>query len=426
LATTALKKPAVADIDPAAIPAVERLGVVGAGFMGAAIAGVAALRAGVDVRLRDTDWSRVARGLASARRVIDDALRRKRIDRYEHTRRAALLSGSPALVDLGRRDFIVEAVFEDLEVKRQIIEDLEALVGERCIIASNTSTLPIGSLQAGAKHAERIVGMHFFSPVERMPLIELIRGPSTAPWTVAAAARFGQRLGKTVVIVNDSPGFWVNRILAPYINEAGWLVEEGASVTGVDEAMTSLGFPVGPLSLVDEVGLDVSAKAGAVLHAAFGDRLAPAPVIGRLMENGRLGRKSGRGFYRYSHRTKFSRYSRGKKKVADPLPLVSGRNANASAVSPHDLSRRPFLALLNEAARAAAEGVVEHPRDGDVAAIMGFGFPPYLGGPLRHVDDIGAAALVAELEQYAGRIAPRFAPAEVLIDMARSGRTFYG
>lgn len=416
-ATTALKKPPVDDIDPATIPTVARLGVVGAGFMGAGIAGVAALRAGTDVRLRDTDWSRVARGLASARRVLDAAWQRKRIDKYEHARRTALLSGSPALADLAHRDLIVEAVFEDLEVKRQVIEDLEALVDERCIIASNTSTIPIGRLQTRARQPERIIGMHFFSPVERMPLVELIRGPSTAPWTVAAAARFGQRLGKTVVVVNDSPGFWVNRILAPYINEAGWLVEEGVEVAEIDEAMASLGFPVGPLSLVDEVGLDVSAKAAAVLHAAFGDRLAPAPVIRRLKDDGRLGRKSGRGFYRYSH---------GKRKVVDQLPRVPGREAKANAVPRHDLSRRPFLALLNEAARAAAEGVVQHPRDGDVAAIMGFGFPPYLGGPLRHVDDRGAAAIVSELEQYASRIGPRFAPAEVLIDMARSGRTFYG
>ena len=164
------------------------------------------------------------------------------------------------------------------------------------------------------------------------------------------------------------------------------------------------------------MGLDVSAKAAAVLPAAFGDRLAPAPVISRLMEEGRLGRKSGQGFYRYSD---------GKMKVVDRLRRAPDRASKASPVSRHDVSRRPFLALLNEAARAAAEGVVHQPRDGDVAAIMGFGFPPYLGGPLRHVDDLGAAAIVSELEQYATRIGPRLAPAEVLIDMARTGRTFY-
>jgi 3-hydroxyacyl-CoA dehydrogenase/enoyl-CoA hydratase/3-hydroxybutyryl-CoA epimerase len=415
-ATTALKKLPDGDLDPDTIPTVERLGVVGAGFMGAAIAGVAALRAGVDVRVRDTDWPRVSRGLKSARRVLDDALQRKRIDKYEHAHRTALLSGSPALADLHGRDFVVEAVFEDLEVKRQIIEEMEAVVGDQCVIASNTSTIPIGHLQKNARQPERIVGMHFFSPVERMPLIELIRGPSTAPLTVARAARFGQRLGKTVVVVNDSPGFWVNRILAPYINEAGWLVEEGVEVTEIDDAMTSLGFPVGPLSLIDEVGLDVSAKAAAVLEAAFGDRLAPAPVIRRLIEAGRLGRKSGRGFYRYSP---------GKKTVVDERRPTPDGAAKAGAVSRHDVSRRPFLALLNEAARGSAEGIIQHPRDGDVAAIMGFGFPPYLGGPLRHLDDAGAEAIVSELEQYASRIGPRFAPAEALIDMARTGRTFY-
>lgn len=416
-ATRALKRDAGAEATGDDTPAVARLGIVGAGFMGAAIAGVAAYRAGVDVRLRDTDWARVARGLAAAKGVLDGALKRRRLDRHEHYRRSALLSGSPDAAGFQRRDLVIEAVFEDVASKRQVIAALEELVTERCVIASNTSTIPIGRLQEGARRAERIVGMHFFSPVERMPLLEVIRGPATADWTVHAAAHVGRRMGKTVIVVADAPGFWVNRILAPYLNEAGWLLQEGVPIDAIDEAMTRLGFPVGPLALVDEVGLDVAAKAAAVLHEAFGDRLAPPPAIAALVDEGRLGRKSGRGFYAYEG---------GKRgKPDESAKRLIGTRPRGRAPAPRDVERRPILTMLNEAARASAEGVVRRPGDGDVGAVMGFGFPPYLGGPLRHIDEVGAAAIVTELEHYASRLGSRFAPAEALVEMARAGRTFH-
>jgi 3-hydroxyacyl-CoA dehydrogenase/enoyl-CoA hydratase/3-hydroxybutyryl-CoA epimerase len=425
-ATTALKKDAGADGGSAR--AIERLGVVGAGFMGAAIAGVAVLRAGVDVRLRDTDWTRVSRGVAAARKMLDEARARRRLDRHEHYRRLALISGAPDLSGFGRRDAVIEAVFEDVDVKRGTLGELEAVTGDECVLASNTSTIPIGRLQEGARRPERILGMHFFSPVDRMPLLEVIRGPATADWATATAVRFGQRMGKTVIVVKDAPGFWVNRILAPYLNEAGWLLEEGVPIETIDRALTDLGFPVGPLTLLDEVGLDVAGKGSAVLHEAFGDRLTPAPVLLNLMADGRLGRKSGRGFYRYE---------RGKKRGPDPGARDSGlgtRSGNSDSRTPNpesrvpgpeDIQRRPFLAMLNEAARAMSEGVVRHPSHGDIGAVMGFGFPPFLGGPLRYIDDHGAAATVAELERYAASVGPRFAPADVLAEMARSGRRFY-
>ena len=421
LTTTALKKDAGADtgsgsVRPVEVRPVERLGVIGAGFMGAAIAGVSALRAGVDVRLRDTDWDRVARGITTATHTLDEALRRRRLDKYEHYRRSALLSGSPDAAGFRRRDLVIEAVFEDIDVKRQAIADLEHVVGDECVLASNTSTIPIGRLQEGARRPERIVGIHFFSPVERMPLVEVIRGPATADRATAVAVRFGQRLGKTVIVVRDAPGFWVNRILAPYLNEAGWLLDEGASIDAIDRTMTRLGFPVGPLALLDEVGLDVAGKAAAVLHAALGGRLAPAPAVGGLIEAGRLGRKSGRGFYHYE---------RGKRRRSDESvrDLIRPRQATRRP-TPAETERRLLLTMLNEAARAMSEDITRSPGDGDLGAVMGFGFPPYLGGPLRYIDDQGAAAVVAELEDYAGRIGPRFAPADVLVEMARTGRTF--
>jgi 3-hydroxyacyl-CoA dehydrogenase/enoyl-CoA hydratase/3-hydroxybutyryl-CoA epimerase len=416
-ATTALKKDTGVEGEPGEVPAIERVGVVGAGFMGAAIAGVAALRADVDVRLRDTDWARVARGLTAARKVLAGARRRRRIDRFEHYRRSALLSGAPDMTGFRRRDLVIEAVFEDVDVKRRVFADLEPVVSERCVLASNTSTIPIGQLQAGSRCPERIIGMHFFSPVERMPLLEVIRGTATADWVTAVAARFGRRLGKTVIVVQDTPGFWVNRILAPYLNEAGWLLDEGVGIEEIDQAMTAFGFPVGPIALLDEVGLDVAEKASAVLYSAFGDRLAPPPAIGRLTAYGRLGRKSGRGFYRYA---------KDKRKGVDASGRVLIRPRQTQRrPSDVEIRRRPVLAMLNEAARAMSEGVVRHPRDADIGAVFGFGFPPFLGGPLRYVDDQGAADIVSELEQYAERIGPRFTPAPALVELARTGGTFY-
>jgi 3-hydroxyacyl-CoA dehydrogenase/enoyl-CoA hydratase/3-hydroxybutyryl-CoA epimerase len=416
-ATTALKKDAGLVAPPAGVIRVERLGVVGAGFMGAAISGVAALRAGVDVRLRDTDWDQVARGVTAARGVLDAARRRRRIDRHEHYWRSALVSGSPDAAGFGRRDLVVEAVFEDVEVKRQVLAHLETIVPDRCVLASNTSTIPIARLQQGARRPERIVGLHFFSPVEKMPLVEVIRGPATSEAATISAVRFGQRLGKTAIVVRDAPGFWVNRILAPYLNEAGWLVDEGASIAAIDRAMSAFGLPVGPIALLDEVGLDVADRAATVLHDAFGDRLAPAPAVGRLAAAGRLGRKSSGGFFRYED---------GRRRGADPAALeLIAPQETASAPTESDVQRRPVVMMLNEAARALAEGVVRSPRDGDIGAVMGIGFPPFLGGPFRFIDDLGAAALVGELERFAGRLGPRFAPADLLVDMARDGRTFY-
>ena len=416
-ATTALKKDTGIEGEPAEAPAIERVGVVGAGFMGAAIAGVAVLRANVDVRLKDTDWTRVARGLTSARKVLASARRRRRLDRFEHYRRLALLSGAPDSSGYRRRDLVIEAVFEDEDVKRGVLTDLEAVVSDTCVLASNTSTIPIGQLQLGARRPERIIGMHFFSPVERMPLLEVIRGSATTDAVTTAAVRFGQRLGKTVIVVRDTPGFWVNRILAPYLNEAGWLLDEGADIEAIDQAMTTFGFPVGPIALLDEVGLDVAEKASAVLQSAFGDRLMPPPAIGKLTADGRLGRKSGRGFYRYKKDKR-----RGVDRAA--LGLVRARKRDRQ-VPDVEIRRRPLLAMLNEAARAMSEGVVRHPRDADIGAVFGFGFPPFLGGPLRYIDDQGPATIVAELEQYAAQLGPRFAPAPALVELARKDGTFY-
>jgi 3-hydroxyacyl-CoA dehydrogenase/enoyl-CoA hydratase/3-hydroxybutyryl-CoA epimerase len=415
-ATTALKKdPGVSGTAPAPRQ-VENLAMVGAGFMGAAIGGVAAAQASVDVRFRDTDLARVGRGLAVARGILDDRLKRRRVTRFEHRRLVALLSGGTAYEGFGRADLVIEAVFEDLQVKHEVIRSLEAAVRDDCVIASNTSTIPISRIAEAASRPERVLGMHFFSPVEKMPLLEVIAGERTSAWATVTAVAFGRRMGKTVIVVRDRPGFWVNRILAPYLNEAGRLLEEGMAIEELDAIMVRFGFPVGPLTLLDEVGLDVAAKSAAVLHEAFGERLVPTPGVKHLTERGRLGRKSGCGFYRYE---------KGRRRGVDPSAYAILGVRPGQAVGPAEAEARMVYALLNEAALAMDEEVVRSARDGDVGAVFGIGYPAFRGGPLRYLDTIGPARAVQELQRLEQSWGERFRPAPLLVRLADAGEQFH-
>jgi 3-hydroxyacyl-CoA dehydrogenase/enoyl-CoA hydratase/3-hydroxybutyryl-CoA epimerase len=416
-ATTALKKDSGVPGGGPEPAEVRNLGVVGAGFMGAAIAGVAVAEAGVDVRLRDTDLRRVGSGLSAARGILRERRDRRRISPHEYRRLEQLLSGGVGWDGFGRADLVIEAVFEDLEVKQDVIRALEGLVPSRCVLASNTSTIPIGRIAAVSNRPDRILGMHFFSPVDRMPLLEVIVTDHTAPSTTVTAVAFGRRMGKTVIVVRDHPGFWVNRILAPYMNEAGRLLAEGMNVEDIDGAMTRFGFPVGPVTLLDEIGLDVAQKASQVLYEAFGERLRPMEGLARMTADGRLGRKSARGFYLYFG---------GKKRQVDQTAYEIIGAVPSSSVPKEDIRDRLVFAMLNEAARALDDGVVRSPRDGDIGAVFGIGFPPFRGGPLRYLDIIGAAEAVRVLRGLAERYGDRFAPAARLERMAETGQTFYG
>ena len=410
-ATTALKKD---DGGTGATPAaVTRLGVVGSGFMGAGIAGTAVVQAEVEVRLRDAGLERVASGLVAARKILDGRLERRRISRLEHRRLAALMGGSAGWDGFGRAELVIEAVFEDLEVKRRVRAEVEA-AAPRAIFATNTSTIPIGRIAEGAARPGRVLGMHFFSPVDRMPLLEVIPHAGTDPDAVATAIAFGRRMGKTVIAVADRPGFWVNRILSPYLNEAGHLLVEGTPIEAIDGAMTKFGFPVGPVALLDEVGLDVGVKAGGVMHAAFGDRLRPAPVLAKMLEAGRQGRKNGKGFYRYEG---------GKKAGPDPSAYQVLGVQPKPALSPETIEQRLLHAMLNEAAMAMGEGVVRSARDGDIGAIFGIGYPPFRGGPLRTIDRLGPSRVLDVLRGLENVYGARFTPAPALVDVGlRNGR----
>jgi len=417
-ATNALKKdPGVLNAPPAV--RVTRLGIIGSGFMGSGIAGTAVAQAEVDVRMKDADLGRVAQGVLAARAILDDRLKRRRISKYEYARLVALLSGGDTYAGFGRAELTIEAVFEDLAVKQQVLREAEGVLPADGVFASNTSTIPITRIAEAAKDPERVIGMHFFSPVAKMPLLEVIPGARTTPQTISTAVAFGRRIGKTVIVVRDSPGFWVNRILAPYANEVGHLLADGASIDEIDSMAVRFGFPVGPVTLLDEVGLDVALKVAGVMQEAYGDHIVPAPGpgVGALVKAGRLGRKSGRGFYFYKD---------GKKRGVDENAYeLLGAHPNGGP-RPADILQRLVLGMVNEAARALGEGVVRNPRDGDIGAIFGFGFPPFRGGPLRYADDLGAERVVSDLERLAERHGVRFAPCEVLREQAGRGTKFYG
>lgn len=414
-ATTALKKDlGVPDAPPP--QEVRRLGIVGAGFMGSGIGGTAAVQAGVDVRFKDADLPRVANGLIAARRIVDDRLERRRISRFEHARLAALLSGGDSYAGFGRADLVIEAVFEDLAVKQTVLRECEAVLPPLAVFASNTSTIPISRIAEAAQRPDRVIGMHFFSPVARMPLLEIIPSGQTSPQAVSTAVGFGRRIGKTAIVVKDAPGFWINRILGPYMNEATHLLLAGVAVEEIDRAMVQFGFPVGPITLLDEVGLDVAQHASGVLQAAFGERLAPPPALAALVENGRLGRKAGKGFFLYRG---------GRMRGVDPAVYSLLGVQPDGGVPTAEIVQRLIYAMLNEAARALEEGVVRQPRDGDLGAIYGFGFPPFRGGPLRYLDDLGPDRVFADLHRLAERLGPRFAPCDLIVEQARTRKRFY-
>jgi len=413
-AQTALKKDSGVDGVAVTPRPVKRVGVLGGGLMGAGIAYVTT-GAGLSVRLREKDDAGVGRGLAGVRAVLDERVKRRSLDRLGRDAQLRLLTATTGWEGLEKVDLVIEAVFEDLALKQEMLRAFEA-VNPAGIFASNTSSIPIGEIARASRHAESVVGMHYFSPVQKMPLLEVIVTPLTAPEVTATAVAVGKRQGKTVIVVNDGPGFYTSRVLAPYLNEAAQLLLEGARVEDLDRALTEFGFPVGPITLLDEVGVDVGYKVAKVLHAALGERMAAPEALHTLILEGRLGRKARKGFYTYG----------GKKKEVDPAAydLLPGGRSRKKMVRDR-IVERVALQLVNESIRCLGEGILRSPRDGDVGAIFGLGFPPFLGGPLRYADALGAPALLETLKRLRGQYGERFEPAPLLVENARLGRSFY-
>ena len=420
-ASTELKKSSGVDAEAGAVEPrrLSRVAVVGAGTMGAGVAYVSAAHAKVDVRLKDRDEASLGKGLKSVRAILDERVSAHRLDATERDLTMARLTATLDDEGFDAVELVIEAVFEDLALKRQVLAELEPHLGKHAIFASNTSSLPIREIAEGARRPEQVIGMHYFSPVHRMPLLEVVVTESTADWVTATCVEFGKRQGKTVIVVADGAGFYTTRILGPYLSEASFLLAEGVAIEKIDRALVGYGFPIGPLALLDEIGIDVGDEVSHVLRSAFGERMSEGPGIDGLVKDHRLGKKNQRGFYEYAEHPKGER--RADRGVYAVLGVDPSRELPQSTIA-----QRCVLRMINEAAHCFGEGILRSARDGDVGAIFGLGFPAFLGGPFHHVDSLGAAELVRRLESYRDTLGVRFTPAPVLIELARSGATFYG
>jgi 3-hydroxyacyl-CoA dehydrogenase/enoyl-CoA hydratase/3-hydroxybutyryl-CoA epimerase len=413
-ASQALKKDRGIESDAAPVP-VRKTAVLGGGLMGGGIAAVNATVAKTPTRIKEIDEAGVGRGLAYVSKVIDKRVKRRRLKPRDAAKLRHLVTGTISWTGFGNVDLVIEAVFEDLDLKRNMVKQVEDVTGSNTIFASNTSSIPITLIAEGAQRPENIVGMHYFSPVEKMPLLEVIVTEETADWVTATAVAFGKAQGKTVIVVNDGTGFYTSRIIAPYVNEVGWLLEEGVRVDDIDGAMVDWGFPVGPVQLTDEVGIDVGAKVGKMMRQAFGDRMAAPAGFEKLIVDGRKGRKNGKGFYVYEN---------GERKGVDESVYQVLATPPRVSMARTEIQDRLGLQMINEAARCLEEGILRSARDGDIGAIFGIGFPPFTGGPFMYVDRIGAGVVVDKLERLAATHGDRYQPAAILRDHAATGKLF--
>ncbi|MFV2000515.1 MAG: fatty acid oxidation complex subunit alpha FadJ [Acidimicrobiia bacterium] len=403
-------------VDGDAMPrTVDNIAVLGGGLMGAGIASVSAINAGAIVRIKEVDAAGVRRGLAHVSKTVNKRAKRRRMTSFEVEKIMNRVTGSSSWTGFGRTDIVIEAVFEDLDLKRSMLADVERVTDPRTIFASNTSSIPITDIAAEAARPENVIGMHYFSPVEKMPLLEIVTTDKTSDETTATAVAVGKAQGKTVIVVKDGTGFYTTRILGPYSNEAGFLLEEGASVEDIDGAMTDWGFPVGPLLLADEVGIDVGAHIAVIMAEAFGARMEGPPLMAGLVADDRKGRKNGKGFYLYDE---------GERRGVDESVYEALGLGRHVTMSRSDIQERMFLAFINEAARCLQDGVLRSARDGDIGAIFGLGYPPFRGGPFWTIDQMGAETVVDKLIILAAKHGERFEPAQIIRDHAESGENF--
>jgi 3-hydroxyacyl-CoA dehydrogenase/enoyl-CoA hydratase/3-hydroxybutyryl-CoA epimerase/3-hydroxyacyl-CoA dehydrogenase/enoyl-CoA hydratase/3-hydroxybutyryl-CoA epimerase/enoyl-CoA isomerase len=409
------KDPGVADATLAPRP-VERVGVVGAGIMGAGIAGAHLVR-GLDAVLVDVAMPPLEKGLAAITKTLEARVEKGKLKPAEFVQALSRLSTSTDHARLAECDVVVEAIVENEAAKATLLREIGARLKPAAILASNTSTISIARLAESAPSPERFAGMHFFNPVDKMPLVEVIRGPKTGDATVVTLVALAKRLGKSPIVVRDCPGFLVNRILFPYLNEALALVEEGASPRTVDAAATAFGMPMGPITLCDVVGLDTTLFAGDVLAAAYAERARPSPLLAELVRGGRLGQKSGAGFYSYA---------KGTRGADDPAlePIVAKFRTSPRQHSAEEITERLLLPMLNEAVRVVDEKIVRTVSDVDLGLILGIGWPTFRGGLLRWADSLGLDVVVSRLTKYEP-LGERFVPPPLLREMAAKGRRFY-
>ena len=416
-ATTQMKKESGAgDAKPRKV---KKVAVLGGGLMGGGIANVTAGKAGLPVRIKDINQTGIGNALKYSFSLLNKKFKRRYISKTELQKQMALLTGTTDYSGFHDVDLVVEAVFEDLDLKQRMVADIEANCSVNTVFASNTSSLPIGQIAAKAQRPENVIGLHYFSPVDKMPLVEVIAHEKTSPETIATTVAFARKQGKTPIVVKDGAGFYVNRILALYMNEAANLLLEGEPVEKLDKALSKFGFPVGPITLLDEVGIDVGAKISPILQRELGERFEAPAAFDKLIADGRKGKKVEKGFYRYGASVK-----KGRKEVDTSVYALLGVQPSGR-LSAEQISNRCMVQMLNEAVRCLEEGIIASARDGDIGAIFGIGFPPFLGGPFRYIDSLGVTGLVADLRRYEQQFGARFTPCNLLLTMAEEGRSFY-
>ncbi len=402
--------------DKAKVEKVKQVAVIGAGVMGAGIAQWASTRE-LSVILRDINHDAVANGLAGIRKLFEAGVKRYALTAVEARAGMDRIAPSATDVPLTGADIVIEAAVEKMELKKQLFARLDELAGPKTILATNTSALSISEIAAATKHPERVVGIHFFNPVHRMQLVEVIAGRQTSPEVVRRAVKFVQQIGKLPVACKDSPGFLVNRILMPYLIEAGRLFACGARIEDIDECMLDFGMPMGPLRLIDEVGLDVCNHVATDLATKFSDRMESPAVLEKMVADKLLGKKSGRGFYVHA--------KGAREPGVNPDIDHYHHDASCAKLSRDELQMRMVLLMLNEAARCLEEGVAAEAADVDFGMIMGTGFAPFRGGPLRFADSTGIKQLVDDMKALAGKGELRFTPCNLLQTMAGTSRAFY-
>jgi 3-hydroxyacyl-CoA dehydrogenase/enoyl-CoA hydratase/3-hydroxybutyryl-CoA epimerase/3-hydroxyacyl-CoA dehydrogenase/enoyl-CoA hydratase/3-hydroxybutyryl-CoA epimerase/enoyl-CoA isomerase len=401
---------------------INSAGVVGAGVMGQGIAS-ANVKRGIPTAIMDASQESLARGVAG---VISEASYNKATkgpDVKKALEMAPLVNGTLSDAELAQADVVIEAIFEDRATKRKLFARLEPLLADEALLCSNTSTIPITQLAEGLQRPERFCGLHFFNPVRQMPLVEVIRGKKTSDATIASAVAYAKRLGKSPIVMNDGPGFLVNRLLLPYMNEAALMLCEGASIAEVEKAAKKFGMPMGPITLYDVVGLDVAVHAGRTMLEAFPDRVVPAPILAKLVDRGRLGQKAGRGFFDYAP-AKAGKLPKGSDSAEVASLIEECRQGTQRKFSSDELTDRLFLPMLVEATRVLEDGLVRDVRDVDLALIYGIGFPPFRGGLFFWADQVGPAKIVEKLAQYKSH-GKRFEPTAMLSKLAQGSKRFY-
>lgn len=395
---------------------VKKCAIVGAGVMGG---GIAHLTSSHDIptRIKDVNFEPLKKALKTAREIFHYSLRNRKLKKNHVEYKMGLISPTVTYQGFENADIVIEAVVEDLSIKQKVFQELSHIVSPQCVLASNTSALSISKLAEATSGPERVVGLHFFNPVQRMPLVEIIKSEKTSVQTLATVIAFARGLGKAVIVVQNSPGFLVNRILFPYLNEAAFLLEEGMQIEKIDSIACRFGMPLGPLELADEVGIDVGYKVAKILRDAFGERMQVAPILDNLVQKGFFGKKSGQGFYLYS----------GKRKIPNSQVYRMTKINNRGGVSDQTTLKRMIYPMLNEAARCLEEKVVTCPETIDMGMMAGTGFPPFRAGLLRYADSIGIEAIVTDLSNFQNEFGQeRFRPCDLLLEKSRQKQAFYG